>query len=97
MTNFLKKVEGKFIKIQFDEFDKSIRQILTQLPSELRGDYITILTGVFQMIRTNRNNAGHPTGKAIDKDTLFGNLQVFIPYCKYIYRLKDYLHQNKHD
>ncbi len=49
------------------------------------------------MVRYNRNAAGHPTGKQVDKDTLFANLQVFIPYCKYIYDLKDYLDTNQHD
>ncbi len=94
---FSKKVEGKFIKTQFDEFDKAIRQILPQLPSELKGGYTTVLIGVFEWIRTNRNDAGHPTGQKIDKDTLFSHLQVFIRYCKYIYQLKSYLDKNKHD
>lgn len=94
---FSKKVDDKFIKTQFDEFDKAIRHILTQMPYELRENYTNTLTGVFQMIRYNRNAAGHPTGKQVDKDTLFANLQVFIPYCKYIYELKDYLDKNQHD
>lgn len=96
-VNFSKKIEGKFIKTQFGEFDKSIRLILAQLPYKLREDYTITLTGISQMIRYNRNQAGHPTGKAVDKDTLFANLQVFIPFCKYIYDLKDYLDQNMHD
>lgn len=95
--SFLKKIEGRFIKTQFDEFDKAIRLILTSLPYELKENYSNTLTGVFQMIRYNRNNAGHPTGKAIDKDTLFANLQVFVPYCKYIYDLKSYFETHVHD
>lgn len=94
---FSKKVDDKFIKAQFDEFDKAIRQSLSQMPYELKENYTNTLTGVFQMIRYNRNAAGHPTGKQVDKDTLFANLQVFIPYCKYIYELKDYLDKNQHD
>lgn len=94
---FSKRVDDKFIKTQFDEFDKAIRQILPHLPYELRGAYTTVLTGMFDWIRNNRNDAGHPTGKKIDKDTLFSHLQVFINYCKYIYELKDYFDQNKHD
>lgn len=96
-TVFSKKVDDKFIKTQFDEFNKAIQQILIQLPYELRENYTNTLAGVFQMIRYNRNDAGHPSGKQVDKDTLFANLQVFIPYCKYIYELKDYLDKNQHD
>ena len=94
---FKNKINNKSIKIQFDEFDKAIKQILQSMPYEIRENYTNTLTGIFQMIRYNRNQAGHPTGKAIDKDTLFANLQVFIPYCKYIYGLMDYFSNNKHD
>jgi hypothetical protein len=94
---FTKKIEGKFIKTQFDEFDKDFRRNIGHLPYELRENYSNTLLGVFEMIRKNRNSAGHPTGKQVDKDTLFANLQVFIPYCKYIYGLVDYLENNPHD
>lgn len=93
---FIKKTEGKFIKNQFEEFDKDFRSIMGQLPNELKENYTNTLTGIFEMIRRNRNLAGHPTGKQIDKDTLFANLQVFIPYCKYIYDLKKYFNNTKH-
>lgn len=94
---FAKKVRGRFIKIQFDEFNKTFSRHLGELPSDLRDRYTNTLLGVFEMIRQNRNSAGHPTGKSIDKETLFANLQVFIIYCKYIYELKAHLEQHKHD
>lgn len=94
---FAKKVRGRFIKIQFDEFNKTFSRHLGELPSDLRDRYTNTLLGVFEMIRQNRNSAGHPTGKSIDKETLFANLQVFIIYCKYIYELKAYLETNKHN
>lgn len=97
MATFSKKIEGKFIKTKFDEFNKVIIQILPQLPNDLREKYTNTLTGIFEMIRYNRNDAGHPSGKQVDKDTLFANLQVFIPYCKYIYELKHHFDSNKHD
>ncbi len=94
---FTKKVEGKFIKTQFYEFDKDFRRNISQLPYELRENYSNTLLGVFEMIRKNRNSAGHPTGKQVDKETLFANLQVFIPYCKYVYSLAGYFENNPHD
>lgn len=96
-TNFEKKIEGKFIKTQYDEFNKAMQPTRPQLPYILRESYENRLNGVFDLIRNNRNNAGHPTGKQVDKETLFSNLQVFIPYCKYVYGLRDYLIKNQHD
>lgn len=94
---FIKKIEGKFIKSQFDVFENHIKPMLTQFPYELKENYANTLHGVFQMIRNNRNDAGHPTGIKMDKEALFANLQVFIPYCKYIYRLMEYLNENRHN
>ncbi|MDQ1771723.1 hypothetical protein GQR60_13145 [Labilibaculum sp. A4] len=93
---FRKKIEGKFIKTQFDELNKELQFIKGSLPYELKDNYTNTLIGIFEMIRSNRNQAGHPTGKKIDKDTLFANLQVFIPYCKLIYNLKGYFNDHKH-
>jgi hypothetical protein len=94
---FLKKLEGKFIKTQFEEFDRAIKRVLPAFPYSLRDKYTNTLIGVFEMIRSNRNGAGHPTGRLVDKETLFANLQVFITYCKYIYQLKTHLDTEKHD
>ncbi|OJV50989.1 MAG: hypothetical protein BGO31_11010 [Bacteroidetes bacterium 43-16] len=96
-SGFKKKITGKFIKSQFDVFDSHIKPLLTHFPYELRENYANTLHGVFQMIRNNRNDAGHPTGIKMDKEALFANLQVFIPYCKYIYGLMDYLRTNHHN
>ena len=94
---FRKKIEGKFIKTQFDEFKKSITPSLNSYPFKLKDDFDNTFVGVFQMIRNNRNDAGHPTGKQIDKDSLFANLRVFITYCKYIYDLNEHWEASGHD
>jgi hypothetical protein len=93
---FIRKTEGKFIKTQFGEFSKDISGVIGLLPNDLKDNYNIILAGIFEMIRRNRNSAGHPTGEIIDKDTLFAYLQVFIPYCRYIYDLRKYFADNKH-
>ena len=93
---FSKKINGRFIKTQFSEFDNELQKIKKVLPYELRESHTIILYGVFEMIRKNRNEAGHPTGNKVDKDTLFANLQVFITYCKFIYSLKNYFEVSKH-
>jgi len=93
---FIKKISEKFIKKQFNEFNKEIQILKRDLPFVIKDGYDNTLTGVFQMIRNNRNDAGHPTGKKVDKYILFANLQVFITYCRFIYDMKEYFEINKH-
>ncbi len=88
--SFRNKVQGRMIKRQYEEFSKAITAHLGSLPKELSDNITTILLGVFEMIRNNRNDAGHPTGKVIKKEQIFAYLQVFIEYCKRIYGLINY-------
>lgn len=93
---FRKKIEKKFIKAKFEIFNEDLKRNIQKIPKELREDYQNTLTGIFEMIRRNRNEAGHPMGKKVNKEILFAHLQVFIPYCKYIYSLIDYFENNTH-
>jgi len=45
------------------------------------------LNGIFNLIRLQRNESGHPTGVRPDRDQMFANLTIFIMYCKTLYRL----------
>lgn len=95
--SFRKKVQGRMIKRQYEEFSKTITAQLSTLPKELSDNITTILLGVFEMIRNNRNDAGHPTGKVIGREQIFAYLQVFIEYCKRIYGLMDFFYGVKRD
>jgi len=88
--SFRSKVQGRMIKRQYEEFSKAITAHMDKLPKELSDNITTILLGVFEMIRNNRNDAGHPTGKVIKKEQIYAYLQVFIEYCKRIYGLIEY-------
>ena len=54
VCEFQNKIKGRFIKNQFEEFDKEVQLIKGNLPYELKDGYTNTLTGVFQMIRNNR-------------------------------------------
>lgn len=94
--NFERKIKNRMIKIQFEEFQKSFTRLEGNLPKNLMDNFRNILLGVFEMIREQRNLAGHPTGHIVNKEMLFANFQVFVPYCKRIYQLIDYFEKNKH-
>ncbi len=83
---FRKKIEGKFIKSQYEEFTKMLQgHLRAQLPTDLDDGLANILLGVFEMIRAERNDAGHPTGKTPSRELAFANISVFPGYIKRIY------------
>jgi hypothetical protein len=84
------KFNNKTIKRQFDEFIRSLTTIKDEIPKDIRDGLNNVLLGVFEMIRSYRNDAGHPTGKTIIKEQVFANIQVFIPYLKKVYQLIEY-------
>ena len=95
-AKFTKAIEGKTIKRQYDEFMKYYSSTFKQkLNGDLKEGFDTTVLGVFEMIRMNRNDAGHPTGKEIERDVLYANLIVFKTYIKKVYQLISWLSQNQ--
>ena len=94
---FEQKIKNRMIKIQFEEFQKDFKRTVGLLPKGVTDNYENVLLGVFEMLRNQRNFAGHPTGYTVDKEMLFANLQVFVSYCRKIYDLINFFHANKHD
>ena len=93
-TTFENKLRGP-IKKKFDALRSEIELIQGKLPKKLTDDLDIQLDGVFNLIRTTRNDVGHPTGRVIDRRLAFANLQLFPPYCKRIYELIDWFSKNK--
>ena len=88
-ATFVKKVEqGRSVK---NRFDKLRNELLTlKLPPTLMDALDIQLSGIFTLIRYSRNDAGHPTGRAVDRDMAHGNLLLFPQYCKRVYDLIEY-------
>ncbi|MEK6839922.1 MAG: hypothetical protein AABX72_03200 [Nanoarchaeota archaeon] len=86
-TGFQKKVADRFISTQYKEFKKEFVNDLKSLPKEFQSDWETYLDGVFNFVRLNRNDAGHPTGKQFDAKVVYANLQVFAEYAQFIFKL----------
>jgi hypothetical protein len=63
------------------------------LDSSIRGNIETNLDGIGNFMRLQRNDSGHPTGTKKSRDEMFVNLRLFVPYCKQIYDLLDWLQQ----
>ena len=81
---------------KYEIFDKRFATTRPQLPIELQENVNSLLRGVFDLIRSSRNDAGHPTsGVLVDRDTVYSHLRLFVPYCKRIYGLIDWLSTNR--
>lgn len=78
-TNFVAK---------FDEFRRRIEPEKPEIPSDLSDGMSLTLDAIADLLRINRNDAGHPTGRHIDRDEAFICLQMFGRYLQKLYTLK---------
>jgi len=93
-------VEGKIEKEQsvyrkYEVFRKHFDSLVKpKLPSELGDDLNLQFDGVFNLIRYYRNDAGHPTGTRIERMSAYTSLVLFVPYCKRVEDLANWLDAN---
>jgi len=64
-----------------------------QLPPHLADGLDLTLSAVLDALRIYRNQAGHPTGKEIDRGTAFTILQMVPRYLQRMYDLKKFFDQ----
>lgn len=86
-TKFQKRIENRWIATQYREFKQEFVVDTKSLPKELQSDWETYLDGIFNFVRLNRNDAGHPTGKELSAKVIYANLQIFADYARYIFDL----------
>lgn len=93
--DFTRKTNTISIKRKHDEFQNIFKtKILPVLPPNIKENLDNYLTGLFSIIRTHRNDAGHPSGKVIEREQLYSYLVVFPTYLEKVYALMDWLSQN---
>lgn len=90
-----KEVKARMISRKYEALWKRLGPLAQQLPDGLGDDMHVILDRVFDLIRTTRNDAGHPTGKKIERETVHANLLLFPSYCKRVYGLIHHFSHNK--
>lgn len=82
-------------KTYHDEVMKSLTQPTVKLPFSIRGDDLAVfVTGIFSLIRQTRNEAGHPTGRRMERDEANALLLQFPSYCERVERLIEWLKTN---
>jgi hypothetical protein len=93
-SQFRKKIKqaGRSIKNRFDILREELLGI--NLPSQIQDSLDIQLSGIFTLLRYSRNDAGHATGRSIDRDMAHANLLLFPHYCKRVYDLIEYFKTN---
>ena len=92
---FESRVQGVMISKKMEAFQRRLSSCKGDLPGNIKDGLDVMLDGIFTLIRINRNEIGHPTGRIMERNETFGMLQMFVPYCKRIYDLIGWFSKNK--
>lgn len=79
---------------QFNAVMDEIRTFKKHLPNGMDKSVENNINGIFNVIRLQRNDTGHPTGRQVTKDEVFGNLLLFRMYCKDLYTIVKWVKDN---
>lgn len=87
----------KAIKPKMDWIFQKIQSIQSQQPRPLPENVNIILIAIFDFIRCQRNDLGHPreTPPKISREEAYVNLRIFPTYFKMVIEVIDYLSKNK--
>jgi len=89
-----KDTEQWMVSQKYQGFMKHFRPVIPKLPKNLSQNIDVRLDQTFDLVRTTRNQAGHPTGTQIERGVIYGQLQIFPHYCKRVYELMDHFRNN---
>jgi hypothetical protein len=93
--DFASDTSARTIKRVYDEIWKRLDPHLELISAALKREDITAeLSGIFDLIRKTRNDAGHPTGRRVEREEAFALLQLFPTYCSTTYAVIDWLTKN---
>ena len=79
------------IKRVYDSIWKKLDPVREQMPESLRDSLQVELDGIFGLIRKTRNEAGHPTGRSIEREEAEALLLLFPTHAKTVFSLTGWL------
>lgn len=89
-----RSIEKDKVAKMYSEFKRLLTPHMSSIPPTLKDGLELLLDGVFTVVRTHRNEAGHPTGKRFDRLTVLGLFSVFPSYCERVSQLIEHLKNN---
>jgi hypothetical protein len=79
---------------KFTELRKRLDTVRETLPSDLSDNLDIQLNAVLELLRTSRNESGHPTGHTIRAVDCFSSLRIFPGLARRIYELEAFFAQD---
>ncbi len=79
------------IRRKITKFHEALKKIIANLPHEAVEDLDTNFTAIQSILRIARNEAGHPTSAKVNRESVYVNLHLFIPFARQLMRLRDVL------
>jgi hypothetical protein len=92
-TTFRPVDEERTILQKITKFWNLLRPTVPRLPPEVREDLETHFMTILSVIRTFRNEAGHPSGREVSREQTYVLLQMFAPYARKLALLGEHLRQ----
>jgi len=80
-----------FIRQKISKFLATVQPLMPSLPKEATEDLETNFNMIQSVLRIARNEAGHPTAAAPQREQVYINLQLFAPFVRQLGRLRDAL------
>ena len=93
-AKFEKDTKGQPAKTQHDQVLARLRSPATSLPPEIKSVLTQHIDGIYDLIRRTRNEAGHPTGKRMERFETHALLLLFPTYCKTVHQVMAWLSTN---
>lgn len=81
---------------KFDELYKRLESQKADMPQNL-SDNLEMVRFLVELIRKQRNDGGHPTGRKFTRDEALVSLLTFPPHLKIVAQLRDWLLSQKHN
>jgi hypothetical protein len=83
-------LKEKFFRSKITMFIELLKPLIKSktLPHEAVEDLDIIFTPIQSVLRIARNEAGHPTYKQVQREQVYVNLQLFVPFARQLMRLR---------
>jgi len=96
-STFKKTLDRRAIKPKMDWVSTKIQAIQNQSPRPLPDNVNIMLASIFDFIRCQRNDLGHPQEKTpkVTREEAYVNLRIFPKYFKMVNQVIEYLTDNK--
>lgn len=77
-----------FIRDKIRKFELALTPLLPSLPRSATEDFETNFAAIQSVLRIARNDSGHPTSTAPQRENVYVLLQLFVPFGRQLMRLR---------